>query len=443
MKQTLFQAARTISILDVYNKYTNRAEKAHGQTFMVLCPFHDDHNPSLSLNTKTNKFYCFGCHEHGDGTDFVQKLLHLPAPADAARKICEDFGVEYEEIAPVVKKVVDPMENAETQYAQTPEMMYEVNAALAKCFQRWLPKAPNPHFFDDRGVGSLTEEFRFGYCPKDVVFKKNPELGLKSGLGRHDGTCIFAGYYVVPILDFQGRVIGFVGRLPDEEVTLAHSRYMNSPNSVIYKGSNVFFNAQALKEDDEEIFVVEGVFDALSYIAAGVRNVVATLGGCGLGIPRCNILRDQNYHKIVLAFDRDKGGLLATRLSIIYATDLETAILTADYKGHKDANEVLLAEGPEFLAKATENLPTPEYLIQVAKTYTPENSSENDQEGEWRIETKKDKNALWKYMAAAIGANEPMFVNLYPANKAYTDRPYDLVEYWRRFNAVFEEKPVE
>lgn len=418
----LFEAAKTVDIVEIYERITGKKPKATKKGAMVVCPFHDDKKPSMALYSDKNTFMCFGCHEYGSAIDLVMKLNNLDNRS-AAEWICEEFGVEYEK--PHVMSVAGPSEAGEEAYPI--DIYLKINASLAAFFKAHLPHAPNPHFFDERGVGSLAEEFGFGYCPRGVIFTKNAELAMKLGYGDDKGECMFAGRYIVPLKDFKGNVIGFEGRLPDDEVDDAHPKYMNSRNSPIFNKRGVFFNAQAIfDKGHDEILVVEGVFDALAYIAAGVRNVVSPLG-CALSDKHLDILRKAGSKKIVLGFDRDDAGRQATAKAIRYAKNLKVAILVADFKAQKDANALLLSEGSEYLSKATANLPAPEYLLRAY-----------DRRGV--IDTADGQEALWDAMAAAIGSREAEFRGKYPLNMAYN--PVAFNRFWDKFDKLLENYPL-
>lgn len=415
----LFDAAKTVSIIEIYKKYTNNPVKGkegkNGVT--VKCPFHDDRKPSLGLFTKDNGFFCYNpnCHEKGDSIDFVRKLFNL-SNYEAAIKICKDFGVEYE--GPRVRSVAEPKEDAED-----PEAILLNNKRLTIYFVKCLEKAPNPKFFEERGVGSLSHEYWFGYCPKG----KDAELAAKCGIEDDSPLTMFGGRYIIPIITADNKVIGFVGRLPDAEVDADHPKYLNSENSSVFKKRCVFFNEKALYDSSfSEIIVVEGPFDALSFIASGVRNVVSPLGA-NLSDQQLSLLRRKPNRKVILGFDRDDAGKKATKLALRYAKDLRVAVLSADFKAQKDANDLLLKEGADYLSKATSSILGPDYLFMVAERL-------KTKDGKAYLDTDEGQEAFWDSLASVIGAREPAFAERYPINKAYN--PIAFNRYWARFDEL-------
>lgn len=402
----LFTAAKSVDIIDVYNHYSAKTAKMRKgrKSTAVTCPFHEDKRPSLNL-FPNNTFFCFSCKESGTNIDLVMKLLDVDN-VTAAKRICEDFGIAYDEQIGRHKREVNDQSNAKG--------LLETNKLLTSYFHAWLQKAPNPNYFHDRGLGKLVDEYELGYCPKGKVFNK-PEVAQRYGLGNDKGECVFAGRYMVPIKNIHGIVIGFIGRLPDEEVDEAHPKYMNSCNSDVFRKREVFFNAPSLLGKSDSIIVVEGVFDALSYIAAGITNVVSCLGS-SLHDKHIEIL-SKFSGKTVLAFDQDEPGREATEKAIGYAGNkLRLGILVNGYESFSDVNELLVAKGADAVRRAIQYLPAPLFLI---KEY----------EKRGLLDTLDGQEKLWKAFAKMLGY-EPK-KDLYPLSPAYTPVTYEY--YWGMF----------
>lgn len=406
----LFTAAKNIAIIDVYNRYTgkNAKMKKGKKSTPVPCPFHEDRRPSMNLYPN-NTYYCFSCHEGGTNIDFIMKLKNLDS-ATAAKMLCEDFGVEYEE-----------KRGGKTTNPANVKGLIKTNEMLMNYFHLWLADAPDPKYFEKRGLGELVEPYSLGYCPKGKVFAK-PEVAMRYGLGDERGECMFAGRYIVPIKDEVGTVIGFVGRLPDEEVDQYHPKYMNSADSEVFNKRKVFFNAPALNGDCKEILIVEGAFDALSYIVAGIPNVISPLG-CSLSDEHIKILKRHSDKIPVLGFDKDEAGRKATEKAIYYAKYLKPGILTGDYKGAGDANEALLKLGKENMGKTFVYLTSPEYVIQEAKN----------------IDTLEGRKDLWVRLAKILG-NAPR-AEKFPLNNEYTQPEYDY--YWGLYAKMIAMHPIQ
>lgn len=414
----LFEAAKSVNIVKVYNKLSPVPAKNSPKGGTAHCPFHDDKNPSLSLYADNNTFKCFGCGKHGSAIDLVMEMMKVDNRT-AAKWICKEFGIEYED----VPSACGYDEKEDDLAADVFLSGYE---SAAKYFQACLSKSPDPKFFEKRGVGSLSEEFHFGYCPEGVIFTKKVELAQKLNLSNSKGECVFAGRYVIPLTNYRNQVIGFIGRLPDDKIDENHPKYLISENSPIFKKRSFFFNSPALLDrGSKEILIVEGVFDALSYIAAGVRNVVSPLGN-SLSDTHLNTLRSRLDRDVVIAFDRDDAGEKATLKAVEYARNLRIAILTADFRGQKDANALLLSEGKKFLAKTVEQVSlAPDYLLAAYK----KNGLINSRQGRSDLNLK---------LAKAIGYTTLPLAEQYPMNKAYA--PIDVEDWWNAFNYLIKKK---
>lgn len=424
----LFTAAKSVSIMDVYARYSGFSGKIRKgrKSTAVTCPFHEDKHPSLNLYPN-NTFFCFSCKRGGSNVDLVMELLKIDNVA-AARRICEDFGVEYEDGTRQPQSKRTPVDAERARLIKT-------NEILAKVFRMELQKAPNPKFFEDRGLYDpiVADKYMFGYCPTRKLFNK-VELGKELGLCDDNGVCVFAGRYIVPIKDIHGTIVGFVGRLPDEQVDDAHPKYINSCNSALFNKRETFFNAECLLDKSDTVLVVEGVFDALSYISVGVTNVISPLG-CSLadgnvadkkGKTHLQILRRFTEKTVVLAFDRDEVGEKATQKALGYAKNLRLGVLVSDYKGCKDASELLQKGYPHELSQAIKYLPAPEYVVQ-------------QYEKAKLLDTLEGQERLWTVFAKLLGNEKRK--ETYPINMAYTERAYD--HYWDLYHNVVAMHPLQ
>ena len=417
----LFEAAKSVNIVDVYDKLSAAPAKRNPKGGSGHCPFHDDVHPSLALYTDNNSFtcHCGSCGAHGSAIDLTMRMLGLDNRS-AAEWICRTFGVAYDNGVPYDKYI--PARAAGEKKEPADDVFLVNYETMANYFHAYLKKAPNPKFFEERGIGALTEEFRFGYCPGGIVFTKKVDVAKSLNLSNDKGECVFAGRYIVPLTNYKGQVIGFIGRLPDEKVDEDHPKYLISENSPIFKKRSFFFNPKALVEKEyDRVLVVEGVFDVLAYIMAGVRNVVSPLG-CSLSDAHLNILRSRKDREVVIAFDRDEAGNKATMKAVEYAKDLRIALLIADFKEQKDANAILLSEGPEFLATTVfQSMLAPDYLLMAYE----KTGLINSQKGRADLNIK---------LAKSIGYTTLPLAEQYPMNKAYA--PIEIEDYWERFNKI-------
>lgn len=419
----LFDAAKSVPITEIYKKYVGeiKSPKQSRNAIAVHCPFHEDHRPSLNLY-KNNTFYCFGCHAgEGGGTtvDFVMKLKNLDN-VSAAKLICEDFGIEYEESFPNGGGHVSERKKAADEEAA---YLLAVNGKLAEVFHLCLAKAPNPKYFEDRGVGSLAESHRLGYCPNGPLFKKESIEDLQGkGLCDENGVCVFHDRYIIPITSYSEKVIGFIARATPELEAQGAPKYLISQNSALFHKRSVFFNPNGLREKSREVIVVEGAFDALALIAAGVQNVVS---------PLTNSLSDQQLEAIrktgkavVCAFDWDEAGEEARRKLIRYAKGIEVSVPVGPTYGCKDPSELLERYEAEGVRGAlSKTVAAPLYEIWALS-------------GKPEFATPEGQDEAWKDLCGAIGSPEPAYAEKYPLNVGYTS--IAIKRFWARFDELTE-----
>ena len=153
----VFDVAKSISIKTVYEKYSGVSLDKHRARGNVPCPFHSDAKPSMHLYEKTNSFYCFSCKKSGSPIDLFKEImthtngLVYSDDFEAAKDLCEAFGLEYEthEPNPGYKDYV---------------AVYNWVAKLYN-FLLHTTTCPQPNYFVDRGFKSIEKEYLLGYCP--------------------------------------------------------------------------------------------------------------------------------------------------------------------------------------------------------------------------------------------------------------------------------------
>ena len=342
-----------------------------GRHLVGLCPFHKEKTPSFHVTPETGRYYCFGCHEHGSVIDFVMKVEGLEF-AEAVRSLADRLGIEIEE-----DKTGDAGAGARAARRATQDL-YDVLSLCASWFERQLREHPGARVAREelarRGlrpesstdlVADALQAFRVGYAPagwdnlaawlrsQGVSPVAAETAGViaprKSGGGHYD---FFRNRLMFAILDVQGRVVGFSGRiLPDPatgEVEKNTGKYVNSPESPVYrKGQTVFglFQArQAIRQRDEAV-VVEGNFDVVSLHARGVRNVVAPLG-TAFTVQQARLIK-RFAPRAVMLFDGDAAGIEAARKSREPCREAGLDARVAVLPKGMDPDDFVRAKGPE------------------------------------------------------------------------------------------------
>ena len=250
-----------------------------------LCPFHDERTPSFHVRPQLGLWHCFGCGEGGDIISFVQKLDHLSF-VEAVEYLAGRIGLQlrYEE-GGAPRKGEEPGRR---------QRLFEAHKVAAAFYSEQLgtPEAEiGRKFLLDRGFDrAAAEHFGVGYAPRgwDNLLKHLRNRGFTeaelaaAGLvsqGRSGHYDRFRGRLIWPIRDLTGDVVGFGARkLHDDD---EGPKYLNTPETPIYKKSQVLYGVDLAKREiakNRQVVVVEGYTDVMAAHLAGVKTAVATCG---------------------------------------------------------------------------------------------------------------------------------------------------------------------
>jgi DNA primase len=288
--------------------------KKSGSRHWGLCPFHNEKSPSFQVHEDKQIFYCFGCGAGGDVFAFRMKQDGLDFP-DCVRSLARELGIAIPEARG---------EEGHTSAA------HRANDAACAFFRAEL-RGPNGgaarRYLADRGVTEeLIDRFQIGFAPvswdalvshlrRAGISTADAELaGLVAKRQNADGHYDrFRGRVVFPITDPSGQIAGFGGRAMGDDAP----KYLNSPESPVYKKSRVLFGlAQALDAIRERgrVIVVEGYFDLLALHRAGLHEGVAP---CGTALTQSHAHRIRRYaEEVILLFDGDAAGQAAAERAL-------------------------------------------------------------------------------------------------------------------------------
>lgn len=285
--------------------------KRTGSDWRGPCPFHGGTHRNFAVIPKKGRWYCFVCKEAGDVFSWLMKRYGMDYPT-AVRDVARRVGITIPE-------------RSERQGPDPREPLYGVLAAAQDWFHRQLAESPEAAGARDYLAGRGLEleavaPFGLGYAPRDNSFRTamtalgfKPELLLEAGLlvARDDGTAAprFRGRLLFPIHDVRGRVVAFGGRLlgPGEP------KYLNSPETPVFHKGGTLYNlhqARMAARKEGAMILVEGYFDVLRLVLAGVDHVVAPLGTALT--PDQAALIKRYAPQATLLLDSDTAGLKAT-----------------------------------------------------------------------------------------------------------------------------------
>ena len=344
ISQDIIETIRNrISISSLVSRYLPIVSKS-GKSW-VVCPFHEDKNPSMLLNDERGTFYCFGCQTKGGIFEFLMFYEHLT------------FYQAVEKLANECHIALKP-ETAQDKHARTMrEQLHDIHTILAAEFMYQLTE-PNQHaraaleYLERRGIREdIRKRFLIGYAPgnarfiRDFLEKRGFQEDLMFSSGLFSSEKKFPLFYdrlVFPILDLQGKPIAFSGRTLRKDANTP--KYINSSETAIFKKGEILYGMhQALDSirKTKSCIVVEGNFDVLSLHALGFSNAVAA---CGTGFTSMHIELIKRYaSRIVLFFDSDSAGRAETVKAIYGAYEKGLRCVVAELRGFKDASEALEA----------------------------------------------------------------------------------------------------
>ncbi len=350
-----------LNIEDVVGEYVQL--KRAGRNFKGLSPFTAEKTPSFVVSPDKHIWHDFSSSKGGDVFSFVMEVEGLDFRA-ALEQLARKAGVDL--------SVYDSKESGEN--ARIKKRLHEANELAARYYQQSLLR--NKHALEyvlkKRGLSKeIVQEFRLGYAPNDgealirFLDKKgftSKELSL-AGLTNRYGGDIFRGRMTVPLMDASGHVIGFTGRILEDDPKAP--KYLNTPATLIYdKSRHVFGLSQAkesIRKSDFSV-VVEGNLDVVSSHQAGVTNVVAS-AGTAMTEGHLKAL-SRLSHNVKLAFDGDKAGLAATERSIPIATkvDVELSIITLPGDA-KDPDELIQKDKRAWKKATTDAEPVIDWVL--------------------------------------------------------------------------------
>lgn len=333
-----------------------------GSKYKALCPFHDDHNPSLELNPERQSFKCWSCGVGGDIFDFVKHYEHVEFP-EALRMLADRAGV-----------VLDRPAAAATAPASRPgpakSDLMAVQAWAEELFVRALARSePARAYLAARGISPASaERFRLGYAEEERGWLQSEgrrrgyspalleQAGLVTRSEEFPGTVRerFRGRLIFPIHDERGRAIGFGGRiLPEVERAWTAqgknvAKYLNSPETALFQKRKILYAADLARAAGREagwVAVVEGYTDVIAAHQVGVCNVVGTLG-TALGEDHVQGLR-RLADRAVLVFDGDAAGQSAADRALEFFLGHELDVGVLSLPANLDPCDFLLKEGAE------------------------------------------------------------------------------------------------
>ena len=345
------------SIEDIVKRYVPSLKKK-GNNYLGLCPFHKEKTPSFTVSPDKRIFKCFGCHAGGNVFTFISKVESLNFP-ESVKFVARIIGIE----------VVD-----DRRADGGNDQLLRVNRIAADCFRHGLETPEGiraREYLVKRGVrADILPLFLIGYAPDSWDFLVSHlrragapmDAAAAAGLVGTSDKGDRRHYYdrfrkriIFPIRNTAGEVVGFGGRIVEGE----GPKYLNSPESAVFKKRKVLYGIDSARESIKQVnrvIIVEGYLDVIGCHQAGIQNVVAPLG-TALTEEHVEFL-SRNCQEIIILFDADSAGMNASLRSLDVAKNRSIDIRIAALP-EADPFEFIVKRGAREFMMVVENAVSP------------------------------------------------------------------------------------
>lgn len=355
-----------LTIVDVVSSYV--ALEKSGRQLKARCPFHSEKTPSFYVSPERNSFHCFGCNASGDVFSFVEKIEGV-AFVDALKLLADRAQVDLGQF----KKGSQVTED---------KSLYEALEHATDFFEAKLQTSAEAlQYILSRGLTQETiREFRIGYAPdswhqietylgsKGISVNQAEKAGMivrkSEGGGFYDR---FRGRIMFPISNPTGAVIGYSGRiLPSLAEGKETAKYVNSPETDLYKKSKVLFGYDKAKRaiaDQNMCIVVEGQMDLCMAHQTGTKNTVA-VSGTAMTYDHLRLIQ-RFTNTIAFCLDSDSAGIQALKRSSELALAMQMEVRVIPLVHSKDPADLILESPDEWILLTKKSIPLIQFLVEL------------------------------------------------------------------------------
>jgi len=339
-----------------------------GHDFKGICPFHNDHNPSMMVYSDRGTWRCWVCNTGGDCFSWVEKYDDVSF-FEALKILAEKAHLELPQTTPRAQ-------NATTSNVVEKTSLFEVMKWAEQQFHHCLLETSEGEYarrylMEARGYTEETiKQFRLGFHPDDWQWLVNRAQGRYAAtllaearlIFKKEGHTRYSDYFVnrvmFPVRDERKRVVAFGGRILPGRGAEGVAKYFNSSESIIFTKSKLLFGLDEARQrirETETVVVVEGYTDCITAHQFGVTNVVATLG-TALTESHVSYLK-RLARIVVLVFDGDNAGQQAAERSLTKFISQEVDLRILTLPTGKDPAEFLEEQGAETLKQLIDQAP--------------------------------------------------------------------------------------
>ena len=379
-KQLISEIKNSVNIVDVIGEVVQLTKA--GRNFLGLCPFHGEKTPSFNVVEDKQFYHCFGCGKSGDVFKFIEDYRGVSF-MEAVQIVGDQVGIQVQALAP---------SQSRGQQTDGKQPFYEIHQEAAKFYHAILMTTKMGEdarqYLYDRGLDDeVLRHFQIGLAPAEgnylyqsVSGKFSENIMAESGLFHISdiGTMYdaFQDRIMFPLSDDTGRVIAFSGRLWREQAegTKPQGKYKNSRSTLLFNKSYELYHldkAKQVAKKNHELYLMEGFMDVIAAYRAGIENAVASMG---TALTREHVAHLSKFtKKVILAYDGDKAGRLATAKALEVLEKQEVEVV--QIPDQMDPDEYLKKNSPQALADLLEKtrLSRVEFLMDYWKPDNIEN----------------------------------------------------------------------
>lgn len=357
-------------IVEVISKYVPLSKR--GKNYFGLCPFHDDHNESMSVSPEKQIFKCFACGESGNVFSFIAKYNNISF-GEAIKLLGEDLGIS---VSGTVKKEV-------TKYKDD----YDIYELSTKIYQNNLNTSSGKmamEYLEKRGItNDAIKKFRIGVSLSKSILvpylkekKYNVSKLIDLGIANEYERDKFQNRIMFPLFDLKGNVVAFSGRIYNTD---SESKYINTMETEIFKKGELLYNYHNARDNlkkTDYVIVMEGFMDVIRASIVGIDSCVATMG-TALTKEHVNLLK-KITDNIILCFDGDKAGEKATISALKLMEELNITPKIIRLKENLDPDEYIIKYGKEAFELEISNAITPlDFKLRLYKNDKKLNNEED------------------------------------------------------------------
>lgn len=341
--EEILSIQRKANIVDIIRDYVPLTQR--GKNYFGICPFHDDHNPSMSVSPEKGVYKCFVCGNAGNVFNFVmeyEKVSFYEAVKIVADKIGVSIDISTSKKENTKKSPLYDIYNIAYKFYQN-----NLNTVYGKDAKKYLlNRKIDEDVIKNFNIGLSLSDSELCNALKAKGFKDDDIVS--SGVAVQNGNNIYDIYknrIMFPLYDLEGNVVGFSGRIYNQK---SESKYINTKETEIFKKGELLYNYHIAKKEarkEKNIIVVEGFMDVIRLSTIGIVNVVATMG-TAVTKYQLNLIQ-KLAPNITLMFDGDTAGEKATNAFIELANGNDSNIKVVRLEDNLDPDEYILTKGKD------------------------------------------------------------------------------------------------